>query len=51
MGEERGTKGIPIVWEGSLGPDFFQEPVDPFLSEDTITEKKIGPNACMVRTI
>ena len=50
------------MWEGSLGPDFYEEPVDQFsprvrvispksaLSEDTIIEKKIGPNACMVRT-
>ena len=55
-------KGTPIVWERSLGSDFFEEPVDQFsprarvispksaLSEDTTTEKKIGPNACMVRT-
>ena len=62
VGEERGTKETPIVWEGSLSPDFFEEPVDQFpprarvvspksaLSEDTITKKKIGPNACMVRT-
>ena len=57
-----GTKGTPIVWEGSRGPNFFEELVDQFpprarvislkstLLDDTITEKKIGPNACMVRT-
>ena len=57
-----GTKGTPIVWEGSLGPDFFEEPVYQFLlrarvisqksalSEDTITGRKISQNACMVRT-
>jgi hypothetical protein len=62
VGEERGTKGTPIVWEGTLGPDFFEEPVYQFLlrarvislksvlSEDTITRKKISQNACMVRT-
>ena len=62
MGEERGTKGTPIVWKGSLGPDFFEEPVYQFLlrarvislksalSDDTITGRKIGRNACMVRT-
>ena len=22
---KEGTKGTPIVWEGSLGPDFFEE--------------------------
>ena len=25
-----GAKGTPIVWEGCLGPDFFEEPVDQF---------------------
>ena len=63
MREKReGTKGTPIVREGSLGPDFFKKPVYQFplrarvislksaLSEDTITERKIGQNACMVRT-
>ena len=57
-----GMKGTPIVWEGSLGPNFFEEPVDQFsprarvispksaLLEDTITEKKIGQNVGMVRT-
>ena len=62
--EERGeTKGTPIMWEGSLGPDFFEEPVyhplpprarvispKSVLSEDMITGKKIDQNACMVRT-
>jgi len=50
------------VWEGSLGPDFFEEAVYHFPprarvispksvpSEDTITEKKTGQNARMVRT-
>ena len=34
MGEERGRmKGTPIVWEGSLGPDFFEEPVYQFPPE------------------
>jgi len=28
-----GTKGTPIVWEGSLGPDFFEEPVYQFSPE------------------
>ena len=28
-----GTKGTPIVWEGSLDPDFFQESVDQFFPE------------------
>ena len=23
-------KGPPIVWEGSLGPDSFQEPIEEF---------------------
>ena len=62
MGEKRGTKGTPIVWEGSLGPDFFEEPVYQFpprarvillksaLSKDMITRRKIGQNACMVKT-
>ena len=57
------TKGTPIVWKGSLGPDFFEEPVYQLppprarvislksaLSEDTITGRKIGQNTCMVRT-
>jgi hypothetical protein len=56
-------KGTPIVWEGFLGPDFFEEPVYHFpprarvispksaLSEDTITGKKICQNACMARTV
>ena len=60
--EKVGTKGTPIVWKGSLGPDFFEEPVYQFpprarvislksaLSKDTITGRKIGQNACMVRT-
>ena len=30
---KRGTKETPIVWEGSLGPDFFEEPVYQFLPE------------------
>ena len=25
-----GTKGTPIVWEGSLSPNFFEEPVYQF---------------------
>ena len=34
MGEERGgTKRTPIVWEGSIGPNFFEEPVYQFLLE------------------
>ena len=57
-----GMKGTLIVWEGSLRPDFFEEPVYQFrprarvillksaLSENTITGRKIGQNACMVRT-
>ena len=28
-----GTKGTPIVWEGSLGPNFFEEPVYQFSPE------------------
>ena len=33
-GREKGeTKGTPIVWEGSLGPNFFEEPVYQFLPE------------------
>ena len=50
------------MWEGSIGPDLFEEPVYRFpprarmislksaLLEDTITGRKIGQNACMVRT-
>ena len=26
-------KGPPIVWEGSLGPDSFEEPIEEFLLE------------------
>ena len=60
--EKGGTKGTPIVWEGSLEPDFFEELGYQFsprarvislksaLSEDTITGRKISQNACMVRT-
>ena len=33
MGEERGTKRTPIMWEGSIGPDFFEESVYQFSSE------------------
>ena len=33
MGEERGTKGTPIVWEVSFGSDFFEEPVYQFPPE------------------
>ena len=36
FGSERGKegmKGTPIVWEGSLGPDFFEEPVYQFFPE------------------
>ena len=25
-----GSKGPPILWDGSLGPDFFDEPLDEF---------------------
>jgi hypothetical protein len=29
--KEKGVrKGPPIVWEGSLGPDFFEEPIEQF---------------------
>jgi hypothetical protein len=28
-----GTTGNPIVWEGSLGPNVFGEPVEKFLEE------------------
>ena len=57
-----GTKGTPIVWEGSLGPDFFEEPVDQFPPESKSdftkecplrrydNRKEDCPNACMVRT-
>ena len=50
------------MWEGSLGPYFFEELVDQFpprervislksvISEDTIIGRKIDQNACMVRT-
>ena len=31
--EKVGTKGTPIVWKGSLGPDLFEEPVYQFSSE------------------
>ena len=36
-----GTKGTPIVWERSLGPDFFEEPVDqfPFESKSDFTKE------------
>jgi hypothetical protein len=34
VGEERGTKGTLIVWKGSLGPDFFEEPVYQFSPEN-----------------
>ena len=30
---KRGTKGTPIVWKGSLGPDFFEELVYQFPTE------------------
>ena len=56
-------KGPPIVWEASLGPNFFFKKrcmsfqlrvrvISPMslLSEDMITPKKIGQNACIVRT-
>ena len=33
MGEERGDEGNSIVWEGSLGPNFFEEPVYQFPPE------------------
>jgi hypothetical protein len=51
------------VWERSLGPDDFDEPVIIFrhraivispkiaLSEDTITGKKIGQNVGTVRIV
>ena len=59
-GKEKGTN---IVWEGSLGPNFFEEalyerfPVESksdFTKEAPLTGyvkgKKSGQNACMVRT-
>ena len=30
---KRATKRTPIVWEGSIGPDFFEEPVHQFPPE------------------
>ena len=30
LGEERGRKGPPVVWEGSIGPEFFLEAVYEF---------------------
>ena len=60
MSRERGKgKGTTIVWEGSLGPDFFEEalyerfPVESksdFTKEAPMNGKKSGQNSCMVRT-
>ena len=59
--EKGGTKGTPIVWEGSLGPNFFQELMYQFPPESKsdftkecplrgYDNRKIGQNACIVRT-
>ena len=65
LGSSRGKGGrreLPLCGRGSLGSDFFEEPVYHFPprvrvispksvpSEDTITGKKIGQNTSMVRT-
>jgi hypothetical protein len=51
-------KGPLIVWEGSLGPDSFEEPIEQFplestspvrdLLDHTTTTRKIGQNAATV---
>ena len=38
-----GRKGPPIVWEGSLGPDFFSEAVYEFLVESKSDFSKDSP--------
>ena len=57
-----GTKGTPIVWEGSLGLISLRNQCISFppragvislksaLLDDTIIGRKIDQNACMVRT-
>jgi hypothetical protein len=44
-GKGKGTKGTPITWEGSLGPEDFDEPVYHFLVET----KRDFTKECLLR--